>query len=229
MIGKTKGKARRSRKAQARFASGQMRRLFGDFRPQAESFSASSFAESRNEVGRRSQKGQAAMEYLMTYGWAILVIIIIMGALIYLGVLGGGSGAIKICRFATGDVFCTSAKTVADTSNGAKVSLEIQNTAPGPIYLKGYGCTMEPNPANPISVTFASAKLVVIGAKETLPISGADYAVCKDESGNSLLNGPGENFRGRVYLAYCTGNDCVPGAVNYNVISGSVSGKLETE
>jgi len=32
-------------------------------------------------------RGQAAMEYLMTYGWALLVIVLVLGALIYLQVL----------------------------------------------------------------------------------------------------------------------------------------------
>ncbi|MBL7147729.1 MAG: hypothetical protein ISS82_02800 [Nanoarchaeota archaeon] len=33
-----------------------------------------------------SKKSQSAMEYLMTYGWAILIILIAVGALFYLGV-----------------------------------------------------------------------------------------------------------------------------------------------
>ena len=33
------------------------------------------------------KKGQAAMEFLMTYGWAILVVLIAIGALAYFGVL----------------------------------------------------------------------------------------------------------------------------------------------
>jgi hypothetical protein len=33
-----------------------------------------------------NKKGQAAMEFLMTYGWAILVVLIALGALFYLGV-----------------------------------------------------------------------------------------------------------------------------------------------
>jgi len=32
----------------------------------------------------RSRRGQAAMEYLMTYGWAILIVLAIMGILVYL-------------------------------------------------------------------------------------------------------------------------------------------------
>ncbi len=36
---------------------------------------------------RRSKKGQAAMEFLMTYGWAILVVLVAIAALAYFGVL----------------------------------------------------------------------------------------------------------------------------------------------
>lgn len=35
----------------------------------------------------RSKKGQAAMEFLMTYGWAILVVLAAVAALAYFGVL----------------------------------------------------------------------------------------------------------------------------------------------
>ncbi|MBN1275688.1 hypothetical protein JXA12_05365 [Candidatus Woesearchaeota archaeon] len=36
------------------------------------------------------RKGQAAMEFLMTYGWAILVVLAAIGALAYFGVLSPG-------------------------------------------------------------------------------------------------------------------------------------------
>ncbi|MBI3033676.1 hypothetical protein HYY72_00780 [Candidatus Woesearchaeota archaeon] len=44
----------------------------------------------KEEVGvmvSRSRRGQAAMEFLMTYGWAILVVLVVIGALAYFGVL----------------------------------------------------------------------------------------------------------------------------------------------
>ena len=37
------------------------------------------------------RKAQSAMEYLMTYGWAILVVIVILGALYFIGVLNPGN------------------------------------------------------------------------------------------------------------------------------------------
>ncbi len=40
------------------------------------------------------RKGQAAMEFLMTYGWAILIVIVVVAALYALGVFQtGGQGA----------------------------------------------------------------------------------------------------------------------------------------
>jgi len=36
---------------------------------------------------KNSRKSQAAMEFLMTYGWAILVVLVAIGALAYFGVL----------------------------------------------------------------------------------------------------------------------------------------------
>jgi len=41
------------------------------------------------------KKGQAAMEYLMTYGWAILIVIIVVAALYAMGVFNVGSGTVK--------------------------------------------------------------------------------------------------------------------------------------
>jgi uncharacterized protein (UPF0333 family) len=39
------------------------------------------------EVNYMNRKGQAAMEFLMTYGWAIVVVLAAIGALAYFGVL----------------------------------------------------------------------------------------------------------------------------------------------
>ena len=43
------------------------------------------------------RKAQAAMEFLMTYGWAILVVLAAIGALAYFGVLSPGQFAQERC------------------------------------------------------------------------------------------------------------------------------------
>lgn len=39
----------------------------------------------------KKRAGQSATEYLMTYGWAILAIVVVAGVLWNMGLFGGGS------------------------------------------------------------------------------------------------------------------------------------------
>lgn len=73
------------------------------------------------------RKGQAAMEFLMTYGWAILAAIIAIGVLAYFGVFSPG-------KYVTGSAvvnppFYVNAWNVrADTGNGnSGVTMELRN------------------------------------------------------------------------------------------------------
>src|SRR5512141_234455 len=45
------------------------------------------------------KKGQAALEFLTTYGWAFLVILVMIGALAYFGVLRPGDVLPAKCMF----------------------------------------------------------------------------------------------------------------------------------
>ena len=48
------------------------------------------------------KRGQAAMEFLMTYGWAILVVLVAIGALAYFGVLNPSKFLPEMCTVAPG-------------------------------------------------------------------------------------------------------------------------------
>ena len=48
-----------------------------------------------------AKRAQAAMEFLMTYGWAILVVLIVVGALAYFGVLNPQNLIPEKCVFPT--------------------------------------------------------------------------------------------------------------------------------
>jgi len=64
----------------------------------------------------KERKGQGAMEYLMTYGWAILVVMIVGVVLWQLGIFGGGPGAANTARgFGRVKVFDSSIKYVGTT------------------------------------------------------------------------------------------------------------------
>ena len=71
----------------------------------------------------RSKRGQAAMEFLMTYGWAILVVLAAIGALAYFGVLSPDRFLPEKCTMPSG-IAC-----LDFTQSGDTVTLSVQNAA----------------------------------------------------------------------------------------------------
>ncbi|MEM0154846.1 MAG: hypothetical protein QW814_03385, partial [Methanothrix sp.] len=53
-------------------------------------------------MGMKNQKAQSAMEYLMTYGWAILIIAIVLAALFSLGIFSSSSFTGTTCIASSG-------------------------------------------------------------------------------------------------------------------------------
>jgi len=68
------------------------------------------------------KKGQAAIEFIMTYGWAILVVLVAIAALAYFGVLSPDRFLPEKCTFPPG-LACTDF-TVSSTG----MSLVVQNS-----------------------------------------------------------------------------------------------------
>jgi len=60
----------------------------------------------RKPLRKASAKAQSAMEYLMTYGWAILIVAVVLGALYSLGVFNGAAFLGTSCIAASG-FYCT--------------------------------------------------------------------------------------------------------------------------
>jgi len=60
----------------------------------------------KKPLGKASAKAQSAMEYLMTYGWAILIVAVVLGALYSLGVFNGAAFLGTSCIAASG-FYCT--------------------------------------------------------------------------------------------------------------------------
>ena len=68
------------------------------------------------------KKAQAAMEFLMTYGWAILVVLVVIGALAYFGVLSPKKLLPDKCLFGPGIGTCNDYM-----ATGTTLTLELTN------------------------------------------------------------------------------------------------------
>ncbi|MGV8171777.1 MAG: hypothetical protein ACP5OA_03740 [Candidatus Woesearchaeota archaeon] len=68
-----------------------------------------------------SRKGQAALEFMMTYGWAILVVLAAIGALSYFGVLNPARLTPETCLTSSG--FGCLGKPILDNSDPANPSI----------------------------------------------------------------------------------------------------------
>jgi len=80
-------------------------------------------------MNKKMRRGQAAMEFLMTYGWAILVVLAAIGALAYFGVLSPDNFLPERCTISP-EFGCLEHQVTAESSSGAgdgTVILGIQN------------------------------------------------------------------------------------------------------
>lgn len=104
----------------------------------------------------RNNKSQAALEFIMTYGWAILVVLVAIGALAYFGVLSPDKFLPSKCFFPPG-IGCVDHKATATS-----LAITIRNSLGYDITVDGVQadlCTSLPsqgtvaNGANPITYT----------------------------------------------------------------------------
>jgi len=77
-----------------------------------------------SKIKVRNKKGQAAMEFLMTYGWAILIAIIAIAALIAFGVLNVGRTSANVCTLSA-PLSCKGSS--ASATNGTGIGIDVYN------------------------------------------------------------------------------------------------------
>ncbi|MEI7961247.1 MAG: hypothetical protein WCI04_02830 [archaeon] len=110
-------------------------------------------------------KGQSALEYLMTYGWALIVIAIVIGVLIF--VTSGATGGVTCQSSSTGMVVKN--WTVSST---AGVGLSIQNTTGSDINVTAVSATGTFETGTPLVNGAAIASGVAITKNNTFSVTG---------------------------------------------------------
>tara|TARA_Y100000310_G_C20646826_1_gene797128 strand:- start:289 stop:798 length:510 start_codon:yes stop_codon:yes gene_type:complete len=99
------------------------------------------------------KRGQVAMEFLMTYGWAIIIILVAVGALGYLGVFS--TSTVNRCEieapFSCGEVRLTNGDpdavpptldTLTFTMGASQISGDSGNNRIDSVLVNGQGCTL---------------------------------------------------------------------------------------
>ncbi|MDD5086368.1 MAG: hypothetical protein PHV16_01320 [Candidatus Nanoarchaeia archaeon] len=146
------------------------------------------------------RKGQAAMEFLMTYGWAILVVLLAIAALAYFGVLNPGRYLPASCTIEAG-LSCVEFKVDSNDQvtlvlqNGKGENLNSINVSIGGENCNGF-----------IEQDTEGESILVDGSKATFVIT------CDED----LVEG--SRFQGDIEVGYLSEND----------ISRSIKGTLTT-
>ena len=112
----------------------------------------------------RDKKGQAAMEFLMTYGWAILAAVIAIGVLAYFGVFSPG-------KYVTGNAVVNPPFyiTAANAKASSGVTLAVKNNGGEDYTIKSVSITNCGSMTN--NITFSVLKIRTGG------ISGMNISV----------------------------------------------------
>ena len=84
------------------------------------------------------KKAQAAMEFIMTYGWAILVVLMAIGALAYFGVLSPARFLPETCTFPAG-TDCVDKATIISGADGTNyIEFALRNNIGFSINITGF-------------------------------------------------------------------------------------------
>ncbi len=157
----------------------------------------------------RGKKGQAAIEFLTTYGWAVLVIAIVLVALVWLGVFNITNQVQDRCTL-QGGLQCDGIRLVKDSSGIVRIdSLVVTSRLPNPVLICGAGCednlqeigrysdcseqqSVRLDPGEQIDIATAAPN--GWGKSHCYVHFGGDYGVARYEVG--------ETYSGRLIILY---------------------------
>lgn len=154
----------------------------------------------------RTLRGQAAMEYLMTYGWAILVIVIVIAALLFLNPFKSP----ETCLFQQPGFSCSDVKPLAYLdpagTNPSQVQMKfsILNKNPSEVKIYKIVCTTKPigdlKYEDFVGAPLSAPITISQGGSSTIDIP------CDAASGSLKLSVNTE-FKGSVAMWYSYSND----------------------
>ncbi|MBI2079285.1 hypothetical protein HYT84_00850 [Candidatus Micrarchaeota archaeon] len=162
----------------------------------------------KKKLNKNASKGQAAMEYLMTYGWAILVIVIVIAALLFLNPFK----APETCLFQQPGFTCSEIKPLVfvdpDSGNTVKVKFTMINKNPNGVFVHKIYCSTAPvgdlkfeGLDGPSSAGSTSGDDVGAGASRDFEVP------CYNTQGSPLTLAANSEIKGTVAVWFNYNND----------------------
>ncbi|MCL4380841.1 hypothetical protein M1141_01035, partial [Candidatus Marsarchaeota archaeon] len=153
-----------------------------------------------------SAKAQSAMEYLMTYGWAILIIAAILAALDILGVFNTGTFIGSSC-LATPGYLCSNPVMTANANGPNLLSFNFKQDTGGTLYNVSFACAASSTSQGYPNVNVSSgsgfntsSNLTVLTSGSSVTVSGLE---CYSNNGNLFKDNPiGAVFSGTLWIRY---------------------------
>jgi hypothetical protein len=164
-------------------------------------------------VGQANKKAQAAIEFLTTYGWAILVLVVVLIAMGWLGIFNIQQQVPDQCRFPVGTITCKDVRVTWDGTNVKLASLTIRNDYNRMINICEAACSAEKQnedgtvgyPVKHLSLNLCNVNGINIapGEERTIDLSlsgGSSSVKCWDAMGRSDGYKTGSRYSGKIYL-----------------------------
>jgi len=163
--------------------------------------------KNKRKARLKTLKGQALMEYFITYGVALLVILIVLGIIfaLVLPMLKPPT----TCKFSDPNFSCDQKEhvLVADPSNKVRVLFQLNNVGSRAVNVKGVLCTTKTSGNIQKGDVDDLAEAEPIGAAGSISAgsaSGTDIGVvsCYKEDGTPVQLTPNSNFKGTLAIKY---------------------------
>ena len=163
---------------------------------------------------------QSAIEYLTTYGWAILILAIVLSALFSLGVFKANNYTPSECLISSGFT-CGSYALGSDGS----FSLNLQQSTSTPINITSFGCAQNGTTSN----TVMRKPLNPPSNQIFLPVGGNVTIVMNCYTGNGIFTGSiGTQFAGTLIVNYTNDFTNVPNVALGKVVAKVAASKVTT-
>ncbi len=154
----------------------------------------------------RFKRSQAALEFLTTYGWAILVVLVMIGALAYFGVLNPSKFAQERC--AGGSIFSCSA-----SATTTQISLELTNQLPEKITVSTTASEWDVQLANGTSMTISQVNATG-GSGVIQPSAHKTFTIHTSTLGNA-----GDKVKIEIQVPYTRGESSLTQKATVEVIT----------